>query len=253
MSTKANRFVKPFDGSNCDASHDRKGVVSRRRTISPGQSPCATRFLPMLILAGLLFQFAGTQRIQAAPAQIARQQAVLAMTVSPSSVSLGPLQTQQFTARTFGGAPNGSITTNVTWSFSPVVGSITAAGLYTAPASISSSQTVSVTTTSIADPTKSATATVTLIPPVSVTVAPATVTLTQSQTQTFSATVTNTGNTAVTWSLSPLVGSMTAAGLYTAPASIASSQTVTVKATSIADPPKSATATVTLNPPVNVT
>jgi hypothetical protein len=60
-------------------------------------------------------------------------------------------------------------------------------------------------------------------------------------------------NTAVTWSLSPVVGSITAAGLYTAPASISSSQTLTVKATSVADPTKSATATAALNPPVSVT
>ena len=152
-----------------------------------------------------------------------------------------------------GGSIFGVVSTNVTWSLSPIVGSITPAGLYTAPASIASTQTVTVTATSVADPTKSATATVTLNPPVNVTVAPASVTLTQSQTQTFSATVTNTGNTAVTWSLSPALGSITAAGLFTAPASITSSQTVTVTATSVADPTKSATATVTLNPLVNVT
>ena len=110
----------------------------------------------------------------------------------------------------------------------------------------------SVKATSVADPTKSATATVTLNPLVNVTVTPASVSLTQSQTQAFSATVTNTGNTAVTWSLSPLVGSITAAGLYTAPASITSSQSVTAKATSVADPTKSVTATVTLTPPLTV-
>jgi ubiquitin C-terminal hydrolase len=169
------------------------------------------------------------------------------VTVSPASVTLTQSQTQTFSATV-----TNTGNTAVTWSLSPLVGSITAAGLYTAPASIASSQTVTVTATSVADPTKSATATVTLNPPVSVTVTPTSVTLTQSQTQSFSATVTNTGNTAVTWSLSPVVGSITAAGLYTAPASIASSQTVIVTATSVADPTKSATATVTLNPPVTV-
>jgi hypothetical protein len=203
----------------------------------------------MLILAGVLFQFPGFQSIQAAPAPAASS-----LSVSPGSVSLSPLQTQQFTARTLGGLSlGGLITTDVAWTLSPAVGSITAAGLYTAPASISSSQTVAVTATSIADPTKSATATVTLNPPLNVTVAPASVTLTQFQTQTFTAAVTNTGNTAVTWSISPLVGRITAAGLYTAPASIASSQAVTVTATSVADPTKSATAAVTLTPPVSVT
>jgi hypothetical protein len=171
----------------------------------------------------------------------------VSVTVTPASVTLTQSQTQSFSA-----AVTNTGNTAATWSLSPLVGNITAAGLYTAPASIASSQTVSVKATSVADPTKSATSAVTLNPPVNVTVSPANVTLTQSQTQTFSAIVTNTGNAAVTWSLSPVVGSITAAGLYTAPGSITSSQTVTVRATSVADPTKSATAASTLNPSVTV-
>jgi hypothetical protein len=88
---------------------------------------------------------------------------------------------------------------------------------------------------------------------VSVTVAPASVTLTQSQTQTFSTTVINTGSTAVTWSLSPLVGTISSAGLYTAPSSILMSQTVTVTAQSVAAPTKSASSTVSLTAPLFTT
>ena len=113
----------------------------------------------------------------------------MGVSVSPPVIALIQSQTQQFTA-----SVTGSANTGVTWSLSPAIGSITAAGLYTAPASIASSQTVTVKATSVADPTKSATATVTLNPPVSVTMSPASVNLTQSQTQQFSATVTNTGN-----------------------------------------------------------
>jgi GH18 family chitinase len=174
-------------------------------------------------------------------------QPTVSVSVSPSSVNLLAGGSQQFSTTVLGSA-----NTNVTWSLSSPIGTISAAGLYAAPATLSSQQTVTVKTTSVADPTKFASATVTLNPPVNVTVAPPSVTLTQSQTQTFSATVTNTGNTAVTWSLSPVVGSITATGLYTAPASISSSQTVTVKATSVADPAKSATANVTLTPRVAV-
>ena len=169
------------------------------------------------------------------------------ISLTPSSTSLGPAGRQQFSATV-----TGTSNTVATWSVSPAVGSISTAGLYTAPSSITSSQTVTVTATSAADPTKSAHATVNLIPPVSINVSPASVTLRPSQTQAFSATVANTGNTAATWSLSPTVGSITAAGLYTAPASITSSQTVTVTATSAADTSKSASATVTLTPPVTV-
>ncbi len=69
-----------------------------------------------------------------------------------------------------------------------------------------------------------------------------------SQTQQFNARVTTSTNQAVTWSLSPSVGSISGTGLYTAPSSIASQQTVTVTATSVADKTKTATATITLNP-----
>jgi len=57
----------------------------------------------------------------------------------------------------------------------------------------------------------------------------------------------------VTWSLSPNTGTINSAGSYTAPATIASLQTVTVTATSVADATKSASATVTLTPLPTIT
>jgi hypothetical protein len=128
------------------------------------------------------------------------------------------------------------------------VGSISATGLYTAPASITSSQAVTVTATGVADATKSGSATVNLSL-TAVSVSPPSATLTAGQTQQFTATVTGTTNTAVTWSISPSVGSISATGLYTAPASITSSQAVTVTATGVADATKSGSATVNLAPP----
>ncbi|MBV9743388.1 MAG: immunoglobulin domain-containing protein, partial [Acidobacteriia bacterium] len=77
---------------------------------------------------------------------------------------------------------------------------------------------------------------------------PATASLFGSQTQQFTATVNGSGNQAVTWNLTPNMGSITSAGLYTAPAMIGSLTTVTLTATSVADTTKSATATITLNP-----
>ena len=229
MSTKANCFVRAFD-----------------RPI-PRAVPGTARFLPMLIVAGLLCQFVGAQRIQAAPVPIQIWPPALGgLTVAPASVTLTQSQSQTFSA-----TMTDTGYTAVTWSLSPPVGSISPWGLYTAPASIWGSQTVTVIATSVANPTESASATVTLNPVAPLTVAPASVILTQSQTQTFSATATNTGYTAVTWSISPPVGSISAWGLYTAPGSISGSQTVTVIATSMADPTKSANATVALNPPVN--
>lgn len=84
-------------------------------------------------------------------------------------------------------------------------------------------------------------------PSVTVSVSPATVTLTTNGTQTFTATVGNTTNTAVTWSVvEGGGGSITSGGAYTAPATPG---TYHVKATSQADATKFGTATVTVNPP----
>ena len=74
-----------------------------------------------------------------------------------------------------------------------------------------------------------------------------------SQGQTFTATVGGTTNTGVTWSMAPATGTISSSGLYTAPSTILSTSSVTVTATSVADATKSAFATVTLIPPVQIT
>jgi uncharacterized protein (DUF1800 family) len=80
--------------------------------------------------------------------------------------------------------------------------------------------------------------------PVTVSINPTNATVALSGTAPFLATVTGTSNTAVTWSAS--AGSITAGGLFTAPAAMPASQVVTVKAVSTFDPTKSAQATVLL-------
>lgn len=89
--------------------------------------------------------------------------------------------------------------------------------------------------------------------PVTVSVAPATATLYGGQTQQFTASVANTSNTAVTWTITPATGAGTisATGLYTAPATVTTQQTVTITATSQASTTASASATVTLMPKMN--
>jgi hypothetical protein len=57
--------------------------------------------------------------------------------------------------------------------------------------------------------------------------------------------VTETTNLAVTWSLNPVVGTVSASGLYAAPTSVSSAQTISGVA-SVADPSKSASAVVTI-------
>lgn len=170
----------------------------------------------------------------------------VSISVSPVTVSLQAGQGQTFAA-----SVSGSTNTAVNWSMSPSVGSLTSGGVYTAPASVTTQQTVVVTATSAADSTKSATATVTLTattpaPAVGITVTPTTASVSGGQTVQFSATVSGSSNTAVTWSINPSTGTISTSGLYTAPATISTQQTVVVTAVAAADTTKSATASITL-------
>jgi trimeric autotransporter adhesin len=143
----------------------------------------------------------------------------------------------------FMGAPGGG---PVTWTRAPNLGTISAAGLYTAPAIITTSQTVTVTATSVADPTKSATAAVTLVAPVLVSslacnptslgqsaVSTCTVTLTQAAPAGGAGMALASNNTSLTVPASVTVtaGATTATFSATAAASIASNQSATVTAT----------------------
>ncbi len=174
---------------------------------------------------------------------------VVAVAVSPVTavVSLGKSQT--FTA-TVTGNSNSAVTWAVNGMIggSSVLGTISTTGTYTAPASLPSPATLTIKATSMANPTSSAQATIMITTPppsvATVTVTPATVSVTYGKTQTFTAAVANTANTAVTWSVnsvtggSAAVGTITADGVYTAPASAPSSSnnTVTIKAVSVATP-----------------
>lgn len=175
------------------------------------------------------------------------------VTVSPSSATVAPSATQQFTAT----VTNNS-NTSVTWSVDGVaggnstVGTVDPTGLYTAP---SANGTHTVTATSVADTTKSGSATVTVgTPQTTVTVSPSTASVVTGGTKQFTATVTNNSNTSVTWSVDSVaggnstVGTVSASGLYTAPSATG---THTVTATSAADTTKSGHATVTVTSAVS--
>lgn len=170
------------------------------------------------------------------------------MSISPSSVTLYPGQTQQFTVG-FSGVTDQA----VTWSMSPQgVGTISSSGLYTAPASIATQEGVSVTATSQADPSVSVTTSLS-VQPLSMAIFPASATIYPAQTQQFTASVSGTPNQTVTWSVgSTGAGNIDSTGLYTAPTSVASQQTITVTATSQLDPSVSATATINAVPVGNI-
>ncbi|HZY03426.1 MAG TPA: hypothetical protein VFF02_07980 [Anaeromyxobacteraceae bacterium] len=167
---------------------------------------------------------------------------VVAVTISPQTATVAAGGTRTFTATV-----TGTTNTAVTWSVQEAsgCGSVTQAGVYTAPAAAA---TCHVVARSNADATKSDVATVTVTappPPVAVAVSPASAATNSCQGLTFTATVTGTTNTAVTWSVQEGAagGTVTAAGAYTAPSTAG---TYHVVATSQADPTKSAVATVTV-------
>lgn len=90
------------------------------------------------------------------------------------------------------------------------------------------------------------------VQPVQVSVSPSSVSVATGGTQQFAATVTGSSNTAVSWSVNSLaggnstVGTISTAGLYTAPADAPNPSTVTITATSSADQTQSASAQVTI-------
>jgi serine protease len=89
--------------------------------------------------------------------------------------------------------------------------------------------------------------------PVTVTVTPSSVSLKAGGTQAFSAAVTNTSNMAVTWQVNGVtggdstVGTISAAGMYTAPSTISSTLTATITAISDADASRTGSAQVTVS------
>jgi len=173
------------------------------------------------------------------------------ISISPTTASLEIGATAQFTA-TVRNATN----TAVTWQVNTVdggnatVGTISATGLYTAPATVPSPADVTVRAIAQADTSKTASATVSV--KLRITVTPATATVPAVGTQQFTALVEGAANTAVTWQVNGVaggnssVGTISVAGLYTAPMAIPAGGTVTVAAVAQADPSRSDTAGVSI-------
>ncbi len=171
------------------------------------------------------------------------------VTVAPttSTVLLGA--TAAFTATV-----SGSANTTVNWSVLGGVanGSVSSSGVYTAPASMPASSAVTVRATSAANALAYADVAVTLkAPPIVVTVSPAAAVVQLGNSKSLTAAVTGTANIAVNWSVlgGSGNGTVTVAGVYTAPSSMPASSTVTVRATSAANGSSSADVSITLQLP----
>ncbi len=174
--------------------------------------------------------------------------------LSPSSAPVILGNSQTFTA-TVANTSN----TSVTWSVNGVpggnaaTGTITAAGVYTAPADLPSSAVVQVTVTSQVDATKSASASVTITSDVQIALGTNVASVELGATRSFHANITSSGHPddTVLWTLSGAAcpfacGTVDTSGNFTAPQIQPNPATATLTAQSVADPSKRASAALTI-------
>jgi hypothetical protein len=185
--------------------------------------------------------------------------AVPGLTISPVNPQVKPQGQIQFSAT---GTGSNIVVWNVTGAGCSGItcGSISSAGLYTAPSTIPSPNSVTVTATSVSNAAITGSTTATIVSSnISVGISPTDVSIGVGGQQQFTSKVTGSSNTAVTWSLSgtgcvgSLCGAISATGLYTAPSTAPNPPFITVTATSVADPSKSASASVTVAQKVGIT
>jgi len=149
--------------------------------------------------------------------------------------------------------------TAASWSVNTVpggnatLGTITSAGLYTAPADLPPPAPVQVTATSHADATKSGTANVAVTSDITLNLTPNPASMELGASQTFQVAVTSSGHpdTAIRWSLSGAAcasgcGAVDASGKYTAPQILPSPASATLGAQSVANPSKQISAAVAI-------
>lgn len=155
---------------------------------------------------------------------------------------------------------SGTTNTAVAWSINGIpggnaqVGTISAGGLFLAPAILPSPPTVEVQAASATDSSKTGEAAITIISDVSVSLSPGSAAVELGAQQMFQTGISSAGNPngGVTWALSgagctgAACGAVTSSGVFTAPRDLPSPPTLTVAATSTADPSKKSFATVTV-------
>jgi hypothetical protein len=200
-------------------------------------------------------------------------QGQITLSVNPQSVNLALGATQPFTALV-----TGSADTSVAWDVNGIAGGNSTVGTvtnvagtstttYTAPASLPSPATVMVRATSQANPSISNTASVTLTTTASISLSPLSATRAVSHRQMFTANISGSANTNVTWQIGGIAGGNTSVGQicvvgsspcaivttapagsveYLAPASVPSPNPVTLSVVSQANPSQTASAQITV-------
>jgi hypothetical protein len=186
----------------------------------------------------------------------------ISVTISPSTVSVNVVTSQQFLVSITGGTNSVTIwkVNNITGGNS-TLGVIDSNGLYHAPVTVPSPATVSVTATSFEDQNVSATSAVTITPAPVVSItspsAPVTVTSGSANTINFSATETGGSSNVIVWSVgsaggipipggNSTVGTINANGVYSPPPTPPVTQSVVVTAAAQDSPTSTASLIVTI-------
>ena len=214
---------------------------------------CVTRVVGFISITAILISLAACGGSNSTSYQAPPPLITVSVTSHPAGVNAG--LSYAFTA-----AVSNTTNTAVTWKIACVssgcsadaIGSIASDGTYTAPSSVAQAAGVSVTATSVADPSKSDSWTFQLTPAIQVTLALAPSQITLGFKRQFSASVDNDlDHRGVKWSVGGVPGgnasqgTITSDGLYSAPTG--SSEMITaITATSVTDPSKNASITITL-------
>jgi hypothetical protein len=180
----------------------------------------------------------------------------VSVSVTPPSATVQVNATKQFSATV-----NGAANPVVRWDVNGVTGGNSSvgfidsiSGLYTAPSVVPSPATVTVhaSDNSVSPPVVGSAAVTLVNPPsIKVSISPTSASVRLNRIRQFTATVTNSSNTAVTWSVNGVSGGNStvgtiSGGTYLAPSRLPSPATITVTAISAADTTKSASAKVTV-------
>jgi len=187
----------------------------------------------------------------------------ISVTISPATVSVNVVTTQQFQDFIQGGTNNVTIwQVNGTTGGNDTIGKIDSNGLYHAPVTVPSPAIVTVGAVSFEDQKVAATSAVTIVPAPVVTItspsSPVTVTSGTANTVTFSATETGGATSTILWSVGPMgglgvlggnatLGTISASGVYSPPLTPPIGQTVTVTAAAQDSPTSTASLAVTIS------
>lgn len=217
------------------------------------QSETAGRF-QLLVLLTVAIEFPGCAGGGASSGTLPPPPPTVTVSVSPPAGNVLLGRTEQLSATV-----TGSANTAVVWSVNGIaggsssVGTISSAGLYTAPVDLPAPSAVQIAASSAAVPSAAGTAEITVTSDISVGISSVAASVELGAKQNFPATITSAGlpDPSVQWTLSggacpSACGTVDSAGNYTAPQIFPSPATVTLTARSAADPSKQASVSIAI-------